>query len=180
MSRLRNTVEDVENTTIEPALVSPEKEAGHVQKRARHLKQNHSTDEAKMTFAQLMKGSVGKDEKKIGTLQRIQVFGEALQGGLFLVYIEQEPGNDGFHYTLELAVNKQHEFAKKRSILGTAFLVSEPNSDKRVFNKAVTTGKNKGSKFARKVYVVNKISEDVEIRAKILEDIVDVSLFCMF
>ena len=65
MSRLRNTVEDVENTTIEPALVSPEKEAGHVQKRARHLKQNHSTDEAKMTFAQLMKGSVGKDEKKL-------------------------------------------------------------------------------------------------------------------
>ena len=69
--------------------------------------------------------------KKIGTLQRIQVFGKALQGGSFLVYMEQEPGNDGFHYTFELAVNKQHEFAKKRSILGTAFLVSEPRSERR-------------------------------------------------
>ena len=180
---MKNTVEDVDDQDTKGAVfVSPEKMPCHVQKRARHMRENESTgimsgNEEKITFAQLMKGSVRKDEKKIGTLQRIQVFGEALKGGLFMVFIEQEPGNDGFHYTLELAVNKQDEFAKKRSILGTAFLVSEPNSDKRVFNKAVTAGKNKGSKFARKVYVVNEISEDVEARAKILEDIVDVSLF---
>ena len=113
---------------------------------------------------------------------KTQVFAEELQGKLIVIYIELEPGQDGFHYPLQIALEEEISFIKKNGKLGSAFLASSSNSKVVVMNKDPASGSAyAGSVFPRKVFVCLCHNHDVSGTAEeLVKKIVKVSFHFVF
>ena len=174
--------------------VSPEKEHRPSEKSSTMLVNDNSVDFSQASVASHLESTEANECDNLSNLMlpsnlidrtilnnagRNEVRAEALQGGLFLVFVESGPGMDGFHYALRLALNptsQEHVFVKQNGIVGIVGLSKKPNSDDFLVNKfSSTSGKSKGVTFGRRAFLVVENENNFEKRTQIMQNIVKVT-----